>query len=71
MIGGVTIWEIIWTGGLPHLSRSPQLPRLPYLHVNKPLIAERLTRSILSYLYLSICLYGIQFIDSPIYSVQL
>ena len=26
MIGGVTIWEIIWTGGLPHLSVLPPPP---------------------------------------------
>ena len=33
MIFGVTIWEIIWTGGLPHLSGSSHLPRVPHLHV--------------------------------------
>jgi len=31
MIGGVTIWEIIWTGGLPHL------PGVSYLHVRRSL----------------------------------
>ena len=29
-------WEIIWTGGLPHLSELPQLP-IPHLHVHRPL----------------------------------
>ena len=28
-------WEIIWTGGLP------QLPGVPYLHVNRPYIMQR------------------------------
>ena len=36
MIGGVTTWEIIWTGGLPHLSLLPHLPGVPHLHVNRP-----------------------------------
>ena len=31
-------WEIMWTGGLPHLSRLPHLPKVPHLHVNRPLI---------------------------------
>ena len=26
----------IWTGGLPHLSRLPFLPGVPFLHVNRP-----------------------------------
>ena len=30
-------WEIIWTGGLPHLSGLPHLPGVPHLHVNRPL----------------------------------
>ena len=30
-------WEIIWTGGLPHLSGLPYLPGVPLLHVNRPL----------------------------------
>ena len=30
-------WEIMWTGELPHLSRSPHLPRVPHLHVNRSL----------------------------------
>ena len=30
-------WEIIWTGGLPHISGSPHLPEIPHLHVNRPL----------------------------------
>ena len=29
-------WEIIWTGGLPHLSGLPHLPEVPHLHVNRP-----------------------------------
>ena len=29
-------WEIIWTGGLPHLSRLPDLPGVPHFHVNRP-----------------------------------
>ena len=41
MIGGVTIWEIIWAGGLPHLSGLPHLPGVPYLHVNRPLALPR------------------------------
>ena len=28
MIGGVTIWEVIWTDGLPHLPGFPHLPDL-------------------------------------------
>ena len=28
--------EIIWTGGLPHLSGLPHLPGVPHLHVNSP-----------------------------------
>ena len=28
--------EIIWTGGLPHLSWLPHLPGVPHLHVNSP-----------------------------------
>ena len=31
-------YEIIWTGGLPHL------PGVPYLHVNRPLIYSALCR---------------------------
>ena len=30
------IWEIIWTGRLPHLSGLPHLTGAPYLHVNRP-----------------------------------
>ena len=41
MIGGVTIWEIIWAGGLPHLSGLPHLPGVPHLHVNTPLALQR------------------------------
>ena len=29
-------WEIIWRGGLPHLSRLPHLPGVPHLYVNRP-----------------------------------
>ena len=29
-------WEIIWTGGLPHLSEFPHLPGVPHPHVNRP-----------------------------------
>ena len=36
MIGGMTTWQIIWTGGLPHLSVLPHLPGVPHLHVNRP-----------------------------------
>ena len=36
MIGGVTIWEIDWTAGLPHLSGLPYLPGVTYLHVINP-----------------------------------
>ena len=32
------IWEIIWTGRLPHLSGLPHLTGAPYLHVNRPLL---------------------------------
>ena len=31
-------WEIIWTGGLPHLSALPNPPGVPHLHVNRPLV---------------------------------
>ena len=30
-------WEIIWPGGLPHLSGLPHLPGVPHIHVNRPL----------------------------------
>ena len=35
MIGWVTTWEIIWTGGILHLTGLPHLPGVPYLHVNR------------------------------------
>ena len=38
MIGWVTIWEIIWSGGLPHLTGLPHLPGVPYLHVNRSIV---------------------------------
>ena len=41
MIGGVTIWKIIWAGGLPHLNELPHLPGVPHLHVNRPLALQR------------------------------
>ena len=31
-------WEIIWTGGLSHLSGLPHLPWVPHLYVNRPLV---------------------------------
>ena len=34
MIGGVTIGEIIRTGGLPHIRGLLLLPWVPHLHVN-------------------------------------
>ena len=41
MIGGVIIWDIIWTVGLPHLNGLPHLPGVPHLHVNRPLALQR------------------------------
>ena len=38
-------WEIIWKGGLPHLSGLPHLPGVLRLHVNWPLIASATTTS--------------------------
>ena len=40
MIGGLTRWEIVWTGVLPHLSGLPHLPGVPHLHVNRPLLGQ-------------------------------
>ena len=34
-------WEIIWTGGLPHLIGLPHLPGVPHLHVNNLFWGER------------------------------
>ena len=31
-------WEIIWAGGLPHLSGLLHLPGVPHLVVNRPLV---------------------------------
>ena len=31
-------WEIIWTGGSPHLSELPHLHGVPHLHVNSSLV---------------------------------
>ena len=39
-------WEIIWTGGLPHLSGLPHLPGVPHLHVNRPLGSTRSHRDL-------------------------
>ena len=45
-------WEIIWTGGLPHLSRLPHLPGVPYLHVNRPISGfPIITESVWKFLY--------------------
>lgn len=33
-------WEVIWIGGLLHLSGLPHLPGVPCLHVNKPLVSK-------------------------------
>ena len=46
MIGGVTIWEIIWTGGLPHLNGLPHLPGVPHLHVKQALSLHSTTRNL-------------------------
>ena len=37
MICGVTVQEIIWTGGLPHLRGLLYLPGFPHHLVNRPL----------------------------------
>ena len=34
------IWEIIWTGRLPHLSELPHLTGVPHIYVNRPLDYE-------------------------------
>ena len=34
-------WEIIWTGGLSHLSGLPHLPGVPHLHVDRPLVCPQ------------------------------
>ena len=39
-------WEIIWTGGLPHLSGLPHLPGVPHPHVNRPLGSTRSHRDL-------------------------
>ena len=38
MIGRVSMWEIRWTGGLPHRSWLPHLHGVPHLHVNRHLV---------------------------------
>ena len=39
-------WEIIWTGGLPHLSGLPHLPGVPHLYVNRALGSTRSHRDL-------------------------
>ena len=39
-------WEIIWTGGLPHLSGLPYLPGVPLLYVNRTLGSTRSHRDL-------------------------
>ena len=39
-------WEIIWTGGLPHLSGLPHLPGVPHLYVNRTLGSTRSHRDL-------------------------
>ena len=39
-------WEIIWTGGLPHLSGLPHLPGVPHLHLNRALGSTRSQRDL-------------------------
>ena len=39
-------WEIMWTGGLPHLSGLPHLPGIPHLHVNRALGSTRSHRDL-------------------------
>ena len=34
---------MIWTGGLPHPIELPHLPRIPHLHVNRPLAGNTTT----------------------------
>ena len=34
-------WEIVWQGGLPHLSELPHLPGVPHLHVNRPFMKSK------------------------------
>ena len=47
MIVGVTLWEIVWTGGLPHVRGLPHLPGVPHLHVNRPLGNQKIKLIIL------------------------
>ena len=35
MVGGVTLREIMWTGGFPHQSGLPHLPGVPHLYVSR------------------------------------
>ena len=39
-------WEIIWTGGLPHLNGLPYLPGVPHLYVNRTLGSTRSHRDL-------------------------
>ena len=45
MVGGVTLREIIWTGGFPHQSGLPHLPGVPHLYVSRLLISRRSLRT--------------------------
>ena len=35
MVGGVTLREIMWTGGFPHQSGLPHLPGVPHFYVSR------------------------------------
>ena len=45
-------WDIIWTGGLPHLRGLPHLPRVRHLHVNRPF--ENLTAASFNEIFTSV-----------------
>ena len=40
-------WEIICTGGLPHISGLPHLPGVPHLHINRFLFSQFRPRDVL------------------------
>ena len=44
MVGGVTLREIMWTGGFPHQSGLPHLPGVPHL-VRKQALSRRSLRT--------------------------
>ena len=49
-------WEIIWTGGLPHISGLPHVPGVPHLHINRFLFSQFRPRDILQAIaYAYIC----------------